>query len=189
MRHEHMTPDERAEYDALMYEAGYDETGKPRPSAEIGTRILALLDDAADQAHREWAKSVREDLAASGALARWRKWNKTRTTIEVAGQTYVTTKAATIGIRRTDAAGRMFFQASFWDDLTRAELEQVIARSAKQIESEGSTIALARRLVALLDRVPEARTVADAARALGMTTSGYLAVVELPDDGAGEEAA
>lgn len=174
-----MTPEERAEFDALMYAAGYDANGKPYPSYEIGPRVIRMLSDAADQAQRGWAGRVRDDIVVAGALARWRTWNRVRDVIEVAGATYVTTKAATVGVRRSDkATGRTYYQASFWEDLTREELDQIVARSTKEITAEGRTIALARRLLALLDRVPEASTVAEAASALGLTTETYLAVVD-----------
>lgn len=185
MAREHLTPDERAEYDALMYEAGYDEAGKPRPSYEIGPRVAQALGKSADQAHRGWALHVRDEITVSGSLARWRKWNKARALIEVAGVTYVTTKAATVGVRRADAkTGATYYQAAFWEDLTRAELAQVIERAAKQTDAETKTIALARRLLALLDRVPEAVTVSDAARELGLTTASYLAAIDDIDEAA-----
>lgn len=172
-----LTAEERAELDELMLEAGYDN-GKPRPSHEIGPRVVAML-RGADQASRSWAAHLLEDFLEDGALKRWKKWNAAREVVTVAGQSYITTKAAAMSVRKQDPeSGRTYYQATFWDDMTREELEQVIARAAKQIESESRTVALAKRLLSLLERVPEAETVADAARALGLTTERYLAVVE-----------
>jgi hypothetical protein len=170
-----LSSEERAEYDVLLYEAGFDEAGKPRPSHEIGQRVLEMLRSAAYQAQRAWAGYVLEDIAEAGALARWRNWSKRREMVIVAGQSYVTTKASAMGVRKQDEDGRTFYQATFWQDMTREELHQIMDRSTKQAESEKQTIALARKLLALLDRAPEAQTVADASKALGVDLAAYLA--------------
>ena len=57
-----LSAEERAEYDALLYEAGYDTDGQRRPSGEIGDRMHRLLADAV-QAGRTWAGYVIDDDA------------------------------------------------------------------------------------------------------------------------------
>lgn len=169
-----LTSEEREEFDTLLYDAGYDPDGKPFPSHLIGPRAVASL-LAAVQAQREWAQWVLDDMTTSGALKRWRKWNKQRDVITVKGKSYTVTKPAAIGVRRRDPAGKAYFQPVLWEDLTRDELEQIIARSAKQIDSERSTIATAKRLLKLMTRVPEANKVSEAAAAVGTTTEAFLA--------------
>jgi hypothetical protein len=169
-----LTPDERAEYDALLYDAGYDADGKPMPSHLIGPRMVNALRSAVN-AQRPWAEWVLEDLLVSGALRRWRKWNKQRDVVTVAGKSYTVTKPAAIGVRRRNDQGETYFQAVLWEDLTRDELEQIIARAAKQIDSESKTIQTAKRLLKLMTRVPEAQTVAEATAAIGTSTEAFLA--------------
>lgn len=171
-----LTPEEREEYDQMLYEAGYADD-KPRPSSQIGPALVALLDEAC-QAGREWARWVLDDFTESGALAKFRKWSKQRDVVTVAGKSYTVTKPAAMGVRKRAEDGSTYYQATFWEDMTREELEQVIARAAKVMESEARTIALAKRLLALLARVPEASTVSEAAEALGLTTETYLAAIE-----------
>lgn len=173
-----LTPEERGEYESLLYDAGYDDAGKPRPSYEIGRRVVDMLREAAGQAHREWARWILDDLAVAGGLRRWRTWSKARDVVTVAGKSYTVTKPAAVGVRKRSVDGRTYYQATLWDDMTREELEQVIARSAKQIDSEGKTIATAKRLLSLMSRIPEASTVAEASAALGITTEAYLAAID-----------
>lgn len=171
---DYLSPEERAEFDTLMYEAGFDEHGKPRPSHEIAARVVQMLREAANQAHRAWANYVLEDLTTSGAMARWRSWSKRREVLTVAGESYVVSKAAAVGVRKQSSEGRTYYQMTFWADMTRDELRQVIDRSAKEVESERQTIALARRLLELLDKAPKANTVAEAAASLGVDVEDYL---------------
>jgi hypothetical protein len=168
-----MTAEERAEYDQLMLEAGTDADGKPLPSHAIGPRVLKALSDAAHQAHRTWAMEVLNDIYVSGCLKRWKDWNRGRAVITVAGETYVTTKAAAMSVMK-QAEGRQYFQLTFWEDMSRDELTQIIASSAGRIDSERTTIATARRLLKLLDRAPSARTVAQAADQLSIELDEYL---------------
>lgn len=177
-----LTPDERGEFDDLMYDAGYDSAGKPRPSHEIGERVVMMLRDAAYQAHRAWAGHVLDELVRSAALAQWKQWAKQRTVVEVRtddGTTKPVTvsKPALMSVRRQDEEGRAYFQPTMWDDMTRDELVQVINRTQANIRTGQDTIATARRLLSLLDQVDNARTVADAARALGTDVATFLGEV------------
>lgn len=179
MTREHFNAEERAELDDLMFDAGCDEHGKPRPSHEIGPRVVHALRQAADQAHRRWAGLILDDIAEAGALARWKSWHRRREVVELGEgdekQTVLTTKAAAMSVRRFNAkTGESFFQATFWEDMTRDELQQVIDRASKQSESELRTAALARTLLALLDKVPEAKTAAEAAAAIGTTVGDWI---------------
>lgn len=171
-----LTPEERDEYDAILYDAGY-VNDKPRPSHEIGRNIVALLVDA-EQAGREWARWVLADFREAGALAKFGKWRKQRDVVTVAGKSYTVDKPAAMGVRKRAEDGTTYYQATLWADMTRDELEQIIARSARQIESEGQTIATAKRLLLLLNRVPEAATVGEAAAVLELDTEAYLGALD-----------
>lgn len=174
-----MTPDERGEFDDLMYDAGYDAAGKPRPSHEIGERVVTMLRDAAYQAHRPWAGYVLDDLVRAAALGRWKQWAKQRDVVSVrtddgTALPVTVSKPALMSIRRQDAEGASYFQPTMWDDMTRDELLQVIARAQNSIQTSRDTVVTARRVLALLDQVEGAKTPADAARVLGTDVASFL---------------
>lgn len=176
-----MSQQDRVELDDLMYEAGLDDAGKPLPSHEIGERVREALHKAADQAHRSWARGLLDDLERDACLKRWKEWHRRREVIEVGegadAQTIVTTKAAAMSVRRFGDEGT-YYQATFWRDMTRDELAQIVVGSSKRIASERRSIMVARRLLNLLERVPEANTAGEAARALEVDLTSYLAEPE-----------
>lgn len=176
-----LTPEERHEYDDLMYEAGYDEAGKARPSHEIGPSVVAMLRDAAYQANRTWAGYILDHLTESAALNRWKQWAKQREIISVRtndgeeDEAITVSKPAAMSVRKRDLdSGRSYNQMTIWDDMSRDELLQVIASAGSRIRTDTETILTARRLVALIDRVPEAETPGQAARSLGTDVAAYL---------------
>jgi len=177
-----MSTEDRAEYDELMYAAGLDGVGKPLPSHEIGERVRDALNTAADQSHRQWARLLLDDIERAGALARWKHWYRRREVIEVgegdAKLTVVTTKAAAMAVRKSEADGRSYYQTTFWEDMTRDELAQIITGSSKRVVAEQRSIMVARRLLTLLDRVPAAKTAGEAASALAIDLASYLAEPE-----------
>lgn len=178
-----LTPDELEQLDELMYDAGLDEAGKPRPSHEIGTRVVSALRTAAYQHGHAWAGHLLDDITRSGALGRWKDWYKQREVINIgegdSTSPVTTKKAAAMGIRRrSEETGRVFYQQTLWDDMTRGALEQLVADSGTRIRTERRTIATARRLLALMDEAPDAATAREAAEAKGTTVAEYLAAPE-----------
>lgn len=173
-----MSPEDRAEFDDLMLEAGTDAAGDVLPSREIGARVLAALNTAADQAHREWAAQILADIFTAGCLKRWKDWNRGRAVITVAGESYVTTKAAAMSVLKKGDDGQKFFQLTFWEDMTRAQLAQILGTAAKRADAEKTTMATARRLMALFDGAPSAQTVREAAAARGVEIDEYLGTAE-----------
>lgn len=169
-----MSPEDRAEFDELMLEAGADEYGQPLPSHEIGPRVLDALTNAADNAHREWAAAVLAEIFTAGCLKRWKDWNRPRAFIVVAGKTSVTTKAAAMSVQKRAVDGSSYFQLTLWEEMTPAQLRGLIDSSSKRREAEATTIATARRLLELCDRVPEARNAREAAAALEVDLDEYL---------------
>lgn len=168
-----MTPGERDEYDELMLAAGTDSAGKPLPSHEIGVRVYRALHNAAHQAHREWAEMVLDEIFVAGCLKRWKDWNRGRAVITVAGETYVTTKAAAMSVLK-HSGGRQYFQLTFWEDMSRGELEQVVTAAAGTVDSARLTMAIGNRLLKLFDNAPGAKTVRDAAAAQSIDIDDYL---------------
>jgi len=165
-----LTPEERDEFDELMYDAGLDSLGKPLPSEVIGERVVAALREAAYQAQRSWAGYLLDDILRAGALEHWKHWHKRREVIQIGegGQTkpVTVTKAAAMGVRRRHAeTGRIYHQQTMWDDMDREALEQLVADATTRIGTEHRTIATARRLLALMDDAPGAHTAREAAEA------------------------
>jgi hypothetical protein len=173
-----MSAEDRAEYDELMLSAGAAEDGQPLPSREIGPRVLEALTNAADNAHRAWADAVLDEIFVAGCLKRWKDWNRPRAVITVAGESYVTTKAAAMSVQKRDAGGSSYFQLTLWEDMTPAQLRGLIESSSKRREAEATAIATARRLLALCDKVPGALNAREAAAALDVDIDEYLGGAE-----------
>lgn len=174
----HLSPEDRSEYDELMLEAGTDEAGDVLPSREIGPRVLEALNNAADNAHRQWAVDILADIFAAGCLKRWKDWNRGRAVITVAGESYVTTKAAAMSVLKKGDDGAKYFQLTFWEDMTRGQLAQILGAAAKRVDAEKTTMATARRLMALFDGAPAALTVREAADELDVDIEEYLGSAE-----------
>lgn len=173
-----MSPEDRAEYDELMLAAGADEDGRPLPSREIGPRVLEALSTAAGNAGREWAQQILDDIFTAGCLKRWKDWNRGRAVITVAGESYVTTKAAAMSVLKKGPTGEQYFQLTLWEDMTAAQLRQILLAAAKRTESEKTTIATARRLLALFEKATAAVTVREAAAELDVDIDDYLGTAE-----------
>jgi hypothetical protein len=173
-----MSPEDRAEFDELMLAAGADAEGKPLPSREIGPRVLDALTNAADNAHRAWADEMLADIFTAGCLKRWKDWNRGRAVITVAGESYVTTKAAAMSVLKKGDDGAKYFQLTFWEDMTRAQLAQILGTAAKRADAEKTTMATARRLMALFDKAPAAVTVREAAAQQDVDIDDYLGTAE-----------
>jgi len=174
-----LTPEEREEFDELMYDAGLDSLGKPLPSEVIGERVVSAL----REAQRSWAGYLLDDILRAGALEHWKHWHKRREVIEISegnqSKPVTVTKAAAMGVRRRHAeTGRIYHQQTMWDDMDREALEQLVADATTRIGTEHRTIATARRLLALMDDAPGAHTAREAAEARGTTVAEYLATPE-----------
>lgn len=169
-----MSPEERAEYDALMTEAGYDEFGVARPSHEIGDRMTAMLADAV-QAQRPWATWVRDSDARAGHLSRWNRWNKTRNPVLVSHDGQLLNRAGAMGIRRPSIAGGLQHQQVLFHHMTWAEVSQVVEVARQRAKSEQITVSLALRLLDLHMRAPESKGPREACTLLGIDIESYLA--------------
>lgn len=171
-----MSPEERDEYDALMYEAGRDTSGKPYPSGEIGPRVHTLLTDA-EQAGRQWATWVIEDDTITGHLARYKGWSRKREVVQTPVGDRVVRRSAVMSLRRKDSeTGERLWQPTFYLDMSRDDLLAVIADARMRINSERITISTGTALVALLDET-SMETVGDALTLKGLTLEEWLAEV------------
>lgn len=181
MKREILTAEERAEYDELVYAAGYDEYGQRRPSHEIGPMFAVLLADAR-KAGRRWATWVKDDDQAAGHLARFKRWDRQRAVVETNVGGAVVSKSAVMAVRRRQSAddGRSYWQGVLWIDMTGDELKQVIAGSSKRVASEKATQQTARRLLGVLHRTG-AETVREGLTSLNVTLDQFLSREETAD--------
>lgn len=175
MKEEYLSPDERAEYDALLADAGLDDNGQPHPSKEIGPRVHQRL-LALAQTGSTWAKWILLDDAEAGHLKRFNDWLKARNKQRVITESGdVVPKPAVVGVRRRHDDGTTFYQQSFWRDVTWAEVEQKLAEATATINAARITSYQARRLLRLRDRVPESTGPAAACLLLGIEVTAYIA--------------
>lgn len=171
--HEAMTPEERAEFDELMYEAGRPD-GSPLPSGEIGRRVREAL-VSADQAGRPWAQWLLDDYTESGCLSAWKQWNGRQEKTQVYYEGALVRKPAVRAVQRVKAdTGQSYYQQTFWDELSADDLRELVAKANARIKAERVTIAAALRLIAAIDQTGAA-TVREAMESLGTTVDEYLA--------------
>jgi hypothetical protein len=174
MDRKHLSPEERAEYDALLYDAGYDEHGDRRPSGEIGDRVHDLLADAV-RAGRAWAGYVIDDDARMGHLARFKRWDKVRALIEVNHQSVIVKRSAVMGVKRRDAeTGASYDQQVLYAEMSWSEVVYVMESAQVRISSEQITVGTCTKLLALKLRCPESAGPADACVRLGIDMQDYL---------------
>jgi uncharacterized Ntn-hydrolase superfamily protein len=165
--------EERAEYDDLMWNARFYDDGKSRPSHEIADRMHDLLEDAI-QAGRQWAQWVMDDDARAGHLARSKKWDRSRRFIHTREGDAIVKRSAVMAIqRRNPDTQETFWSDTEWVDMTVDDLTQVVTESRRRQESARETVAIARRLMRLINEAG-AKTVGGALEQRGMSIDEYL---------------
>jgi hypothetical protein len=170
----HLSPEEREEYDALIYKAGYDESGNRRPSGEIGDRMHNLLRDAVKAGH-SWARYVIDDDARQGHLSRFKRWDKVRAPMEVNHQSVIVKRSAVMGVKRRDAeTGALYHQLALYGEMTWPEVVGVMEASQVRIASERITVGTCTKLLALRLRCPDSSGPTDACTRLGLDMRDYL---------------
>lgn len=165
--------EERAEYDALVFEAGFDATGKRRPSHEIGEHFHNLLLDAI-QAKRPWAQWVMDEDARAGHIRRFKGWDRTRHPVRTRHGEKVVRLSGVQALRRRDPETEaMFWQDTSLEDMTIDDLDSVIEGMSSRIAPLMYNRETARSLRALVTEC-ETVTVGEALLSLGLTMDEYL---------------
>lgn len=173
MKRESLSPEERAEYDELVVDAGYNDDGEPWPSHEIADRLVAMLTDA-DQAGRAWARYMLDDAAAAGCLARWKRWHKAQRQIRILRNGVIVQKAAVTSLRRKSPSdGATHYQLTLWEEMTTAELKEVASAALSRADSEAATVDTAKKLMQLLTATGTS-TVREALGVKSVTLEQYL---------------
>lgn len=168
-----LSSEERAEYDDLMYTARFYDDGKSRPSGEIGDRMHALLLDAV-KANRPWAEWVLEDDVRAGHRLRSKKWDRVRRYVLTKKGEVIAKRSAVMAIlRRHPITQEPGWFDTEWTDMDTDELLQVIAGARQRLESAKESVAIARRLLRLIDETG-AETVGEALEQRGLSINEYL---------------
>lgn len=168
-----LSAEERAEYDALVFEAGFDEHGKRRPSYEMGDRFHELLTDAI-QAQRTWAKWVMDEDARAGHIRRFKSWDRTRHPVQTRDGERVVRLSGVQALRMRDPETQaMFWQDTSLEDMTEDDLSSVIEGMNSKMAPLMYNRETARSLRTLVQE-SEAATVGDALLAIGLTIDEYL---------------
>lgn len=165
--------EERAEYDALVFEAGFDQVGRRRPSHEIGDHFHELLLNAI-QAKRPWAQWVMDEDARAGHIRRFKAWDRTRHPVHTRDGDRVVRSSGVQAVRRRDAETEaMFWQDVELEDMTPADLDSVIAGMDSKIAPLVFNREIARSLRALVEQTGAA-TVREALNLRGTSMDDYL---------------
>ncbi|ASU81539.1 hypothetical protein CDO52_00910 [Nocardiopsis gilva YIM 90087] len=174
MDRRHLSAEEREEYDALLHDAGYDEHGQRRPSAEIGERMHELLTDAI-RAGRNWARYVVVDDARSGHLKRFKRWDKSRHVVEINHEQVLVPRAAVMGVKRKNAeTGAVYHQQALFAEMAWDELVDVMEAAQSRIAAAQITVGTCAKLLALKVRCPDSTGPADACTRLRLDMDAYL---------------
>lgn len=169
-----LSAEERAEYDALVFEAGFYEDGRRRPSHEIAERFHELLLDAV-QAKRPWAHWVLEEDARAGHLRRFKAWDRIRHPVQTKRDGVVIRLSGIQALRRRDPdTEAMFWQDTDYHEMDAKDLDSVIDGMRGKIEPLTSNLNTAISLRHLLDDQPEGTKVGPVLLGRGLTIDQYL---------------
>lgn len=168
-----LSPEERAEYNDLLSEAGYVD-GAHAPSSEVGQRMHDLLENAA-RAGRPWAEWVLRDDALAGHLSRFKQWDKAREKQMAFVGGAIVPIAAVRGVKRFDKTGRRYDQQAFWREMSWDDVRAVLNGSKLRIRAEQITVSVATRLLMLHMEQPDSAGPADACDQAGYEFDAFMA--------------
>ncbi|CAL9612676.1 hypothetical protein SUDANB1_05658 [Streptomyces sp. enrichment culture] len=166
-----LSAEDRAEYDELLYRAGYTGDGRARPSHEIKDRLDVLLKKAVADG-KTWAAYVLDEDARAGHLDRFKRWDKARRPMQARVGERVVRQRSSIALKRRGPGGT-FYQPTLWLDMAEADLADVEHKAAHSERGQRDLKLTARRLRTLL-RETGADTPRAALEHLGVTLEEYL---------------
>lgn len=161
--------DDRASYDAMLDEAWLGTF----QSRDAGRRLVKLLRDA-EQARVPWAVAELEELLIDGAMAKCRTWKQDRRP-KVPTREGVEVKQSGGARERDESTGEVSYVQLAFEDMTRIQLTDHVRMLSRQVRTHRASIAAIRRLLKVLNQVPEASTPREACVALGTTVESVMA--------------
>lgn len=168
MKHASWSPEDNAEFDALMQAVVSEATG-------TGDRVEAMACKIADarQAHRYWAGDIEREALRTGYAAQIKDWLK-RNRVLFAWHGQMLSKPRVIGRRATSSEGTTSFEQALVEAFTFDDLRIKKREYLEQVRAYTENIALIDRLLALADLVPGATTPVQACERLGVTVESWL---------------
>lgn len=163
------TPDERAEYDALVSES----LTTSKATRERTAHFLDGLSDA-EQAQRRWAVEVARSLKETGAASHLKRAEKAANQAAVSYRGEVVAIPRTIGIKTPDASGATVDQQMLFDYIPFDRLEDKAKEYVTNLRANRRNLDTVLRLLDLRTQVPEAATPAEACGKLGTSVDAYL---------------
>lgn len=172
MKFSDLSPEERAEVDALVHEAYTRPDGTIRSHDEA----LALFDRAistAGQAHREWAGLLLDDWRFSGMRSFLQNRWKHSSMFEFIHRGKARRRTVNRGARQVSDTGKATYtQIPLWD-WTADQLREAIADAARQVAEHQANIALYRDMLGLIEQT-ETFTFIEALGVVDMTWDEFL---------------
>ncbi|MEV7442028.1 hypothetical protein AB0O22_12850 [Streptomyces sp. NPDC091204] len=170
--HGGFSDEDRAAYEELLCDAGYDEWGQQYPAHEIKARVHERL-TAAAEAGAEWAVHVLDRDAQAGHLHAFRRWDRTQHVVSTRHGERVVKRAAVVSMRRRDPRGDLYYQGSFLEALSLDEVLEQQANTLTCARGVQDRYATLERLRVLMVETG-VHLVGPALDAVGMTLDEYL---------------
>jgi len=147
--------------------------GKTGPDAT--DYFLAKLLGAALEGEDDWPARFTIDAEREKAQRMLKNRARQRSTVLVAHNGAILTKPARGGIRSHDGDAAAFFQQTLFVEMTWHQVLDWASMVEAMAEGVAVQVTIGRRLLQLLDAVPESEGPADAAAQLGTTVADWLA--------------
>ena len=168
-----LSPEERELYDNTMYDAVMRPDGTAYPTREIGDRLYSQILNLAASGH-DWAEDFIATCATQSMGRRGKEWAKSQSLIETPDGDRIVSKSALVATKRRSASGKKDVdQLVLWEQASRDDLIQVIARDQRMAHGLGIEIATAKKLLDLINR-HRCESVSDALSAAGITLQDFL---------------
>jgi hypothetical protein len=166
MKFANLSPEERAEVDALIHEAYIDGANGYRSHAAALVEFDRLLAGAV-QAQRAWAGLLLDDWREAGMRSFLQDRWKHSALFEFEHHGRRRTRTVNRGVRRPDSVGRLAStQLPLWE-WTADDLRAAIADASRQVAEHQANIALYRDMLTLLEQTGAATFSA------ALTTAGH----------------
>lgn len=167
-----LSPEERAEYDALLRDAAYDN-GRLVRTAQYADRANRLLIDAV-KAGRRWAEFELERALHDGLRSEVRRYVRRINQTTVTDLTGTKSRPSVYSVREDQPTGGVAWQPKLLSEFSLADLDALITASEAQLSAYVANRNAARHLRDKLISTG-ASTVRDALAALGMSLEQALA--------------
>lgn len=166
-----LSPDERAEYDALMSEAL--NGSRSADVAAVDRAEAALV--SAEQAGRDWPSIIMRMAMREQLRVELKSIAKRESMVSVDYHGRIVAKTSRRGVSGRDDAGERYHQQKLIEDMTWQEFGEWVALNDAQIKGLEVNRHMALKLQTLRTSYPDSATVGDALAAAGVTLAEFMA--------------